>query len=53
LIGPTGEPVIRHWPVKEAENGARDHPHHRSLWFAHGDVNGHDFWGESEGHGLF
>ena len=52
VIGPTGEPVIRHWPMKEAENETRDHPHHRSLWFAHGDVNGHDFWGESEGHGA-
>jgi len=20
--------------------------HHRSLWFTHGDINGHDFWGE-------
>jgi hypothetical protein len=23
-----------------------DHPHHRSLWFAHGKVNGVDFWSE-------
>jgi len=22
----------------------QDHPHHESLWFAHGDVNGVDFW---------
>jgi hypothetical protein len=21
-----------------------DHPHHRSLWFTHGEINGHDFW---------
>jgi hypothetical protein len=21
-----------------------DHPHHESLWFTHGSVNGHDFW---------
>jgi len=26
-------------------NGKRpDHPHHRSLWVAHGDVNGADHW---------
>jgi hypothetical protein len=25
--------------------GVKDHPHHRSLWFNHGDVNGGDFWG--------
>ena len=24
--------------------GRRDHPHHTSMWLAHGDVNGHDFW---------
>ncbi len=23
---------------------AHDHPHHRSLWFTHGNVNGCDFW---------
>jgi hypothetical protein len=22
----------------------KDHPHHRSLWFNHGDVNGFSFW---------
>ncbi len=26
------------------EDAPRDHPHHRSLWTAHGDVNGVDFW---------
>jgi Methane oxygenase PmoA len=25
---------------------ADDHPHHKSVWFAHGDVNGVDFWSE-------
>lgn len=30
-----------------------EHPHHRSLWMALGDVNGVDFWNEPEGaHGL-
>lgn len=24
----------------------KDHPHHRGIWFAHGDVNGEDFWSE-------
>ena len=24
---------------------SHDHPHHRGLWFTHGDVNGYDFWG--------
>ena len=26
------------------EDSPRDHPHHHSLWTAHGDVNGVDFW---------
>lgn len=26
-----------------------DHPHHRSLWFTHGDVNGVDFWALDKG----
>lgn len=30
-----------------AENN--DHPHHRSLWFDHGDVNGFDFWALGKG----
>jgi hypothetical protein len=44
VIGPTGENMTRHWPMKEGANEQKDHPHHRSLWFTHGDVNGHDFW---------
>ncbi len=46
VIGPTGVPIIRHWPMKEGENEAQDHRHHRSLWFTHGEVNGVDFWSE-------
>jgi sugar phosphate isomerase/epimerase len=46
VIGPTGVNITRHWPMKEGENEEHDHIHHRSLWFAHGDVNGHDFWTE-------
>jgi len=46
VIGPTGVPIVRHWPMKEGKDEAKDHVHHRSLWFTHGEVNGHDFWGE-------
>jgi sugar phosphate isomerase/epimerase len=49
VIGPTGAPVIRHWPMKDINpDEAKDHVHHRSLWFTHGDVNKHDFWGEGD-----
>ena len=46
ILGPGGLAMTRNWPMKEVENEERDHPHHRSLWFAHGDANGHDFWSE-------
>ena len=52
VIGPTGEPIIRHWPMKEGKDEAKDHVHHRSLWFTHGDVNGHDFWSEGSKSGT-
>jgi sugar phosphate isomerase/epimerase len=51
VIGPTGVPVIRHWPMKEGKDEEKDHKHHRSLWFTHGEVNGHDFWSEGGGSG--
>jgi len=51
VIGPTGEGVTRNWPMKEAADEERDHPHQRSLWFTHGDVNGNNFWSEEEGAG--
>ena len=45
IIGPTGTQYTRSYPVgARLESERADHPHHQSLWFAHGDVNGHDFW---------
>ncbi|MFT6181390.1 MAG: hypothetical protein ACJAQT_002137 [Akkermansiaceae bacterium] len=45
LVGPTGTSLTRHFPMKKDVAGEeKDHPHHRSFWFTHGDVNGHDFW---------
>ncbi|MBW8040038.1 MAG: hypothetical protein FVQ85_08575 [Planctomycetes bacterium] len=49
VIGPTGVPIIRHYPMNpDLDKGGdkKDHVHHRSLWFTHGEVNGQDFWGE-------
>ncbi|OHB75471.1 MAG: hypothetical protein A2Z25_21615 [Planctomycetes bacterium RBG_16_55_9] len=47
VIGPTGAPVTRNWPMKDVDpNEAKDHPHHKSLWFTHGSINGQDFWAE-------
>ena len=46
LIGPSGAPMTRNWPMKDTPGEDHDHPHHRSLWFAHGSVNHLDFWTE-------
>ena len=48
VIGAGGIPVTRNWPMGFKEGEAKDHPHHRSLWYAHGSINGHDFWSESD-----
>jgi len=40
----SGKVVTRHYPMKVIEGESHDHPHHRGLWFSHGDVNGFDFW---------
>ena len=45
LIGPTNVGFTRAYPLKpDVEGEDHDHPHHRSLWFTHGKVNGVDFW---------
>lgn len=51
LVGPGGLAMTRDWPMKNTPGEAQDHPHHRSLWFAHGAVNGHDFWSEQKDFG--
>jgi len=51
LLGPGQKPLTRNWPMKEVPNEERDHPHHKSFWFAHGNVNGIDFWSEAKGAG--
>jgi hypothetical protein len=51
LIGPGGAAMTRNWPMKTTPDEEHDHPHHRSLWFAHGAVNGQDFWSEQKGFG--
>jgi hypothetical protein len=51
VIGPTGLPITRAYPMQMVEGETRDHPHQRSLWFTHGKVNGVDFWSESTTNG--
>ncbi len=49
LIGPTGKPMTRAYPMAAGPSEQKDHPHHRSLWFTHGDVDGLSFWHERQG----
>jgi hypothetical protein len=52
LIGPTGESYTRAYPMEMIPGEDRDHPHQRSCWFTHGNVNGVDFWSEGKGTGT-
>ena len=48
ILGPRGIPITRNWPMKKDVPGeSKDHPWHKSMWFAHSPVNGVDFWSES------
>jgi hypothetical protein len=44
----SGAPVTRGWPLDPAPGERVDHPHHVGLWFNYGDVNGLDFWNNSD-----
>jgi hypothetical protein len=49
VLAADGTEMMRHFPMKKDVAGeVMDHPHHRSLWFTHGAVNGIDFWAESD-----
>lgn len=48
VISPGGNAVTRTFPMGQ-KNGERvDHPHHVGNWLNYGDVNGIDFWNNSE-----
>ncbi len=51
LCGPGGAKMTRDWPMAERDGEERDHPHHKSFWYAHGAVNGTDFWSETQNAG--
>ncbi|MFB3777371.1 MAG: PmoA family protein [Bryobacteraceae bacterium] len=44
LRAASGVVVTRAFPMEAVEGETTDHPHHRGLWFTHGDVSGVDFW---------
>ena len=58
VYGPGGQALTRSWPMSEVEGEERDHPHHRSLWFAHGAVGladggkRYDVWNGRDGSAI-
>jgi len=53
LRSASGKVMTRGYPMENIAGETHDHPHHRGLWFSHGDVNGYDFWGNEERGGKF
>jgi hypothetical protein len=47
VLGPTGKPMTRAYPMGNVAGETKDHPHQRSIWFTHGDVNKISFWDQS------
>ena len=43
-----GTKITRGFPLESMPGERVDHPHHVGLWFNYGDVNGLDFWNNSD-----
>lgn len=53
VLGPGGVGMTRNYPMRaDVPNEKHDHPHHRGLWVAFGEVNGTDNWSEQKEHGF-
>jgi hypothetical protein len=48
LITDEGITVTRGYPLNPRLNERVDHPHHAGMWFNYGNVNGFDFWNNSD-----
>ena len=48
VISANGKTITRGFPINTRPGERVDHPHHVGLWFNYGDVNGLDFWNNSE-----
>ncbi len=48
VITSGGNEVTRQFPMKNKAGERVDHPHHVGIWMNYGDVNGLDFWNNSE-----
>lgn len=48
VVTASGVEVTRGFPLKPRPGERVDHPHHIGIWFNYGDVDGLDFWNNSE-----
>src|SRR5437762_12972839 len=48
LITDEGITVTRGYPLEPRSGERVDHPHHAGMWFNYGNVNGFDFWNNSD-----
>jgi hypothetical protein len=48
VLTSSGTAVTRGFPLEPRAGERIDHPHHVGLWFNYGDVNGLDFWNNSD-----
>ncbi len=48
IISAMGDTITRGYPLAPRKGERIDHPHQIGLWFNYGDVNGLDFWNNSD-----
>ena len=48
VISSKGHTVTRNYPLKNVAGERTDHPHHIGIWLTYGDVNGIDYWNNSD-----
>lgn len=48
LISSDDITVTRGYPLEPRPGERTDHPHHAGMWFNYGNVNGFDFWNNSD-----
>tara|TARA_B100000686_G_C16669837_1_gene905770 strand:+ start:113 stop:1021 length:909 start_codon:yes stop_codon:yes gene_type:complete len=52
VLTPGGHRLTRGYPTENIDGETDDHYHHRSMYVAHGLVNGFNLWDEGLGHGT-
>src|ERR1700689_3032101 len=48
IVDADGVTVTRGWPLEPRPGERTDHPHHDGLWFNYSNLNGFDYWNNSE-----